>query len=79
MDAIKTRVLAADILEDFEDVLEEYNIDVPSPEDGEKEEDNEACLYGTTYANLLDTVEQRIIDVLSSIECMRNRIKPYTF
>lgn len=76
---IKTRVLAADILEDFEDVLEEYNITIPSPEDGEKEEDNEARIYGTTYANLLDTVEQRILYVLNEFNPPKDLVIPYMF
>ena len=62
---IYTHNEATDILEIFEDVLADYNIIVPSPEDDDREEDNEACLYGSTYSDLLDAVEERLIDILN--------------
>lgn len=52
------------IIEIFEDILCEHGIKVPSPEDDEREPDNEAALYGSTYSNLLDDVEARLIDLL---------------
>lgn len=48
----------------FEDILCEHGIKVPSPEDNEREPDNEGALYGSTYSNLLDEVEARLIDLL---------------
>ena len=57
---IYTRSEAADIIDLFEDVLAEYNIHVPSPEDDEREEDNMVGLYGSTYYGLLDSVEEAI-------------------
>lgn len=53
------------ILEMFEDVLADYDIVVPSQEDDDKEPDNDACLYGSTYSNLLDAVEDKIIEILA--------------
>lgn len=56
---IYTRDEAMLIVEMFEDVLDTYNIKVPSPEDDEREPDNEAKLYGSVYSDLLDA-ERRL-------------------
>lgn len=50
-DAIYTRDEAVLIVEMFESVLDAYNIKVPSPEDDEREPDNEAKLYGSVYSD----------------------------
>lgn len=63
-DAIYTRDEAALIVEMFENVLDTYNIKVPSPEDDEREPDNEAKLYGSVYSDLLDNVEASLIELL---------------
>lgn len=52
------------IVEMFEDILTQYNIKVPSPEDDERETENEAALYGSTYSDLLDCVEDRLNEIL---------------
>ena len=62
--AIYTHDEAARIVELFEDVLDEYGIKVPSPEDDEREPDNEAKLYGSVYWGLMDGVEERVIELL---------------
>ena len=62
---IYTRDEAALIVELFEDVLQKYNILVPSPEDDERDEDNTVSLYGMTYSELLDNVETRLQDLLA--------------
>lgn len=62
---IYTHDEAALIVEGFENVLEKYGIKLPSPEDDEREEDNEATLYGSTYSDLLDSVENILIDLLN--------------
>lgn len=62
--AIYTRDEAMLIVEMFENVLDTYNIKVPSPEDDEQEPDNEAKLYGSVYSDLLDNVEESLIDLL---------------
>ena len=59
---IYTRDIAAQIVELFENVLEENGIIVPSPEDDEKEDDNKACLYGSVYSDLLDSIEEIVVD-----------------
>ena len=63
---IYTRDEAMLIVEMFEDVLDTYNIKVPSPEDDEREPDNEAKLYGSVYSDLLDNVEESLIEFLFS-------------
>ena len=66
--AIYTRDIAADIVELFELVLDKYNIKVPSPEDDEREPDNDAKLYGTEYYNLIDAVEWTLLDVINCVK-----------
>ena len=61
---IYTHDEAAAIVEMFEDLLDKHNIRIPSPEDGQREEDNEAKLYGSVYSDLLDSVENHLIKVL---------------
>lgn len=63
-DAIYTRDEAVLIVEMFESVLDTYNIKVPSPEDDEREPDNEAKLYGSVYSDLLDNIEASLIELL---------------
>jgi len=57
------------ILEMFEDVLEKYDVHIPSPEDDERDPDNSVGLYGSTYSDLFDDVEERICELL--VRCMR--------
>lgn len=64
--AIYTHDEAARIVELFENILDEYGIKIPSPEDDEREPDNEARLYGSVYWNLMDGIEGRIIDLLQA-------------
>lgn len=55
---------AARIVELFENILDTYNIKVPSPDDEFHEPGSEAKLYGSTYADLLDSVEEILIAIL---------------
>lgn len=64
MNTIFTHDEAMQILELFEDILEEHDITVPSPEDDDREEGNSAKLYGSVYSDLLDEVEDRLISLL---------------
>lgn len=66
MNKIFTHDEAMLIVEMFEDVLTRHGIIVPSPEDDEKEDDNEAALYGSTYSELLDGVEEKLIEMLKN-------------
>ena len=60
---IYTHSVATDIVEVFEQVLDRYNIVVPSPEDDQREPGNDAKLYGSVYGQLVDTVECVLIDI----------------
>ena len=60
--AINTRVIAADIVEMFDDLLTAHGIKVPSEEDDQRGADNDAALYGMVYWNLLDDVERIVAD-----------------
>ena len=53
----------ADILDMFDDVLCAHGIKVPSPEDNERGEENEAALYGTVYAALFDEIEGKLTEI----------------
>ena len=61
---IYTHDEAARIIDLFEAVLDRFGIRVPSPEDAERDDDNEAKLYGTVYGDLLDGVENALIELL---------------
>lgn len=64
--AIYTHDEAAHIVKLFENILDEYDTKIPSPEDYEREPDSEAKLYGSVYWNLMDDIEGRIISLLHS-------------
>ncbi len=61
---IYTRNEAAKIVEMFDDILCENGIRVPSPDDDQRDPDNDAALYGETYAELLEMVEYQLIHLL---------------
>lgn len=65
MSNIYTHDEAAMILELFEEVLDRYDITVPSDEDDERDPDNSARLYGSTYSDLLDEIEGALISMLN--------------
>ena len=64
MKKIYTHDEAARILDAFDDILSKHGIKVPSPEDDQRDPKNEAGLYGSTYSDLLDFVENRLIELL---------------
>lgn len=63
-ETIYTHSEAADIVEMVEELLDHYNITVPSPEDDEREEDNCARLYGSVYYGLLDAIEHNLVAII---------------
>lgn len=65
MNKIYTRNEAAQIVELFENVLNDYDITVPSPEDDDREPDNKVALYRSVYFDLLDDIENYLIDMLN--------------
>lgn len=52
---------AANIIDLFEDLLDKYDITVPSEDDADRTEDNNARIYGMEYAELLDTIQTRLV------------------
>lgn len=58
----KTRGIAITILEMFETMLEEKGIMIP--DDDRTGEDEEACLYGATYATLEDQIVELLCDYI---------------
>lgn len=62
--SIYTHDETARIVDLFESLLDKYNIRIPSPEDNERDADNEAKLYGSVYGELLNSVEDELIDIL---------------
>ena len=67
------RDIAAQIVENFEDVLEEQDITLTSPEDDEKDPDNAARLYGSAYYDLLDATESIVIQTLEQAGISRDK------
>lgn len=63
---IYTHNIATEIVELFEDVLDANGIKIPSPDDDQRDEDNEACLFGETYSVLLDNTETILIKMLEA-------------
>lgn len=65
MNTIYTRDEASLIVEKFEDILSQYNIHIPSPEDNERDAEDMIGLYGSVYSNLLDSIEAQIYSIIS--------------
>ena len=75
---IYTRDEAAKIVEMFDDILCENGIKVPSPDDDQRDPNNDAALYGETYSQLLDMVEYSLIRMLNR-HTMNAEVKRFTF
>lgn len=56
---------AAAIVERFEDVLDRYDVKIPSPDDEFRDDDNDAKLFGSVYGDLLFDVQSLLIDMMS--------------
>lgn len=63
---VSTRNIAADIVERFEAILDEHDINIP--DDLREGGVNEASLYGETYSNLLDEVEEILYSALNVVK-----------
>lgn len=72
---IYTHNVAADIVELFEDLLVKNNIVIPDEDRTGGEE--EAAIYGMTYAGLLEDVENELINVLK--EAKIKKYVPWVF
>lgn len=62
--AIYTLKEAADIVEVFDDFLISKGIKVPSDDDEQRGEDNDAAIYGMDYGDLLYSVESLIVKLV---------------
>lgn len=62
---IYTHDEASRIIECFETVLGNHRMTIPSPEDDEREDDNQATIYGSVYSGLLDEVEEILVEILN--------------
>ena len=58
----KTRGIAIMILDIFEEMLDEKGIMIPDVD--RTGDDGEACLYGTTYANLEDEIYELLCEYI---------------
>lgn len=63
---ISARNVAAEVVEEFERVLDKHNIYIPSED--RKGDDGEACLYGCEYSDVLDAVEEIIFSALNTAQ-----------
>ena len=77
-DKIYTHDEAAKIVDLFEEILDRYEIRVPSPEDDEREEDNSAKLYGSVYSDLLEDVEYNLISIIERVKA-GDKVVEYEF
>lgn len=71
---IYTHNVAADIVDEFEQLLEENEIMIP--DEARTDDESEACLYGDTYSALLDAVEEHLLKMLKGTDC---KVTPYVF
>ena len=61
---VYTREVAKDIINTFEDLLDEHNISIPD-EDREGDE-GEARIYGMSFDRLLNKIECMVIELLDT-------------
>lgn len=59
---IYTQEVATDIINAFEDLLDEHNISIP--DEDRKGDEGEARIYGITFAELLGKVECMVIELM---------------
>ena len=65
---INTHDEATRIVECLDEILRQYGIRVPSPEDDEREEENDVALYGSVYGEILDEAEGSLISLLFRVK-----------
>ena len=66
MKTIKVRQIANEICEQFEDLLDKHNIDIP--DDDREGNEGEAHIYGMTYAELEDKVKEILVEFAEQIK-----------
>lgn len=63
---VKVRQYAANICDCFEELLDEFGIDIP--DDDREGEEEEAHIYGCTYSDLEDKVKEILIQFADEIK-----------
>ncbi len=63
-DKIYTHDIASEIVERFETLLIENKMRIPSPEDDQRDPEDQVGLYGSVYSNLLDNIESELVCML---------------
>ena len=63
---IKVRQFAASICDLFENLLDEYDIDIPN--DDREGDNGEPHIYGITYAELEDNVKEVLLEFAEKIK-----------
>ena len=61
------RALAVAILERFEDLLSKHDIYIPD-DDREDDNEDEGCLYGTTYYELEDEITELLHEYVVELQ-----------
>ena len=64
-----TKEIAKDIVEVFEDLLDENNIMID--DEFRNGDDGEACLFGETYDEILTKIECMIVEVVEKIDAQK--------
>ena len=77
MKKIKVREFAANICNLFENVLDEYGIDIP--DDDREGYDDEAHIMGITYAGLEDDVKEILMEFAEKIKREDIELDTYTY
>lgn len=75
---INTHDEATRIVECLDEILCQYGIHVPSPEDDEREKENDVGLYGSVYGEILDEVEGTLISLLFRVK-LGEEFEPYEY
>ena len=75
---VYTHEIASNIVNLFDELCLENKVIIPSPEDDERNEDDRYGLYGTTYSNLLDNIEEELIENMNKVK-EGALIVPYVF
>lgn len=66
MRVVKVRQIANEICDLFEDLLDKHNIDIP--DDDREVNEEEARIYGMTYAELEDKVKEILVEFAEQIK-----------
>jgi hypothetical protein len=66
MRTVKVRPIANEICDLFEDLLDEHGINIP--DDDREGNEEEAHIYGMTYAELEDKVKEILVDFAEKIK-----------